>query len=219
MSAAENRIALDVGQVSLSPSPIYSKWVLEGNPIARNKLLSESADGTASSYIWDCTAGRFNWFYEVEETIYVIEGGVVLKDASGVARRLRAGDSIFLSGWRTRGVACRGLYSEVRLDPDTSAAQLGACKARLSVPQAIAWQRRERERGSGHDPKQLARRPSLRPPVWPQIWRHRRIAAGDQNCWQQRPRRNTAPGPTIQNAGSRPAHPPSSARVTAPTHR
>ena len=95
MSAAENRIALDVGRVMLSPSPIYSKWVLEGNPIARNKLLSVSADGTASSYIWDCTAGRFNWFYEVEETIYVIEGGVVLRDASGVVRRLRAGDSYF----------------------------------------------------------------------------------------------------------------------------
>ena len=47
MSAAENRIALDVGRVMLSPSPIY-----------------------------------------------VIEGGVVLKDASG-ARRLRAGDSHF----------------------------------------------------------------------------------------------------------------------------
>ena len=56
MSAAENRIALDVGRVMLSPSPIYPKWVLEGNPIARNKLLSVSDDGAASSYIWDCRA-------------------------------------------------------------------------------------------------------------------------------------------------------------------
>ena len=93
MSAAENRIALDSGRINLSPSPIYPAWILEGNPIARNKLLSESADGAARSYIWDCTAGRFNWYYEAEETIYVIEGGVVLKDASGVAHRLRAGDS------------------------------------------------------------------------------------------------------------------------------
>ncbi len=98
MSAAENRIALDIGRIMLSPSPIYPKWVLEGNPIARNKLLSVSADGTASSYIWDCTAGRFNWVYEAEETIYVIEGGVVIRDALG-ARRLRAGDSyIFTAG-------------------------------------------------------------------------------------------------------------------------
>jgi uncharacterized cupin superfamily protein len=79
----------------MSPSPIRSKWVLEGNPIARNKLVSASADGAASSYIWDCTAGRFNWFYEAEETIYVIEGSVVLRDNTGAVRRLTAGDTHF----------------------------------------------------------------------------------------------------------------------------
>jgi uncharacterized protein len=95
MSAAENRIAWDAGHITLSPSPIYPEWILEGSPIARNKLISESADGAASSYIWDCTAGRFNWHYAAEETLYVIEGGAVLKDASGIAHRLRAGDSYF----------------------------------------------------------------------------------------------------------------------------
>ena len=86
---------IDVGAVHLSPSPIQAKWVLEGNPIARNKLLSVSDDGAASSYIWDCTAGRFNWFYEAEETIYIIEGGVVVRDDTGAARRLSAGDTFF----------------------------------------------------------------------------------------------------------------------------
>jgi hypothetical protein len=78
----------------LLPSPIFPNWVLEGNPVARNQLLSVSADGNARSYIWDCTAGRFNWFYDSDETVYVIEGGVVLKDRSG-ARRLSAGDTVF----------------------------------------------------------------------------------------------------------------------------
>jgi uncharacterized cupin superfamily protein len=91
----ESVIKLAVGQVSLNPSPIYPSWVLEGNPIARNKVLSSSADGTASTLIWDCTAGRFNWFYDVDETIYVIEGGVVVRDDAGAARRLKAGDTIF----------------------------------------------------------------------------------------------------------------------------
>jgi uncharacterized protein len=95
MSAAENRIAWSAGHIVLSPSPIYPEWILEGSPVARNKLISESADGAASSYIWDCTAGRFNWYYAAEETVYVIEGGVVLKDESGVLHRLRAGDSYF----------------------------------------------------------------------------------------------------------------------------
>jgi uncharacterized cupin superfamily protein len=91
----ESVIKLAVGQVALDPSPIYPEWVIEGNPIARNKVLSSSADGTASTLIWDCTAGRFNWFYDVDETIYVIEGGVVIRDAGGAARRLSAGDTIF----------------------------------------------------------------------------------------------------------------------------
>ena len=91
----ESVIKLAVGQLALNPSPIHPEWVIEGNPIARNKVLSSSGDGTASTLIWDCTAGRFNWFYDVDETIYVIEGGVVIRDAGGAARRLSAGDTIF----------------------------------------------------------------------------------------------------------------------------
>jgi uncharacterized cupin superfamily protein len=91
----ESVIKLGVAEISLNPSPIYPNWVLEGNPVARNKVLSSSADGTASTLIWDCTAGRFNWFYDVDETIYVIEGGVVVKDVAGTAHRLNAGDTIF----------------------------------------------------------------------------------------------------------------------------
>jgi uncharacterized cupin superfamily protein len=91
----EGVIKLAAGSVSLNPSPIYSNWILEGSPIARHKVLSSSADGTASTLIWDCTAGRFNWFYDVDETIFVLEGGVVLRDVAGTARRLSAGDSVF----------------------------------------------------------------------------------------------------------------------------
>jgi uncharacterized cupin superfamily protein len=88
-------IKLAVRQANLNPSPIYPAWILEGNPVARNTVLSSSADGTASTLIWDCTAGRFNWIYDVDETIYVIEGGVVIKDPAGKACRLGAGDTIF----------------------------------------------------------------------------------------------------------------------------
>jgi uncharacterized protein len=99
---AQSAIRYEAAGSNLSPSPIYPGWVLEGNPVARNKLVSESADGTASSFIWDCTAGRFNWFYEADETIYVIEGGVVVKELGGAARRLSAGDTIlFPAGSRT----------------------------------------------------------------------------------------------------------------------
>jgi uncharacterized protein len=93
--SVESAIQFEIGQVNLTPSPIQRDWIVEGDPVARNKLLSSSADGFASSYIWDCTAGRFNWYYSADETIYVIEGGVVITDMAGAARRLSAGDAIF----------------------------------------------------------------------------------------------------------------------------
>jgi uncharacterized protein len=81
-------------KIALESSPINREWILEGDPRARAILLSSSADGTASTFIWDCTAGRFNWFYGVDETIYVLEGGMTIKDAGGT-HRLTAGDSIY----------------------------------------------------------------------------------------------------------------------------
>jgi uncharacterized cupin superfamily protein len=88
-------IAFGAGTVQLNPAAINPDWVLEGNPVTHNKLLSTSADGTASTLIWDCTAGRFNWFYDVDETVYVLEGSVTIKDPEGSARRVIAGDWIF----------------------------------------------------------------------------------------------------------------------------
>ena len=80
---------------SFVPSPIRSEWILEGNPIARLELLSSSADGTASTYYWDCTAGRFNWYYTFDETLHILEGSVTLKEPSGRTRHVAAGDVVF----------------------------------------------------------------------------------------------------------------------------
>jgi uncharacterized protein len=84
----------EVEKIALEPSPINRDWILEGDPRARATLLSSSADGTASTFIWDCTAGRFNWYYGVDETIYVLEGGMTIKDAGGT-HHLNAGDTIY----------------------------------------------------------------------------------------------------------------------------
>jgi uncharacterized protein len=91
----DNSIKYTVGRVELAPGPINPAWVLEGNPVSCNKLLSYSADGSASTMMWDCTAGRFNWHYDVDETLYIIEGSVIIKDATGEARRVSAGDVVF----------------------------------------------------------------------------------------------------------------------------
>ena len=79
----------------LNPAPIAKDWILEGSPVTRNKLLSVSNDKVASTWIWDCTAGRFNWFYDIDETVYVIEGSVTVRDHHGATRTLMSGDIAF----------------------------------------------------------------------------------------------------------------------------
>jgi uncharacterized cupin superfamily protein len=81
----------------LTPAPINPEWILEGNPVARNKFLSRSVDGNGSTYIWDCTAGRFNWHYDIDETVCVLQGSVLVKDPNGGSRLLEAGDTAFFA--------------------------------------------------------------------------------------------------------------------------
>jgi uncharacterized cupin superfamily protein len=63
--------------------------------VARAKVLSTSADGAVTMIVWDCTAGRFNWFYSFDEMIHVIEGSTVIKNQAGTERRVAAGETIF----------------------------------------------------------------------------------------------------------------------------
>lgn len=85
----------------LQPDPIPRDWILEGNPTARRRLLVGSSDDRASTHMWDCSAGRFNWHYGSDEVIYVLEGSVVIEDSAGVRRRLEPGDTfLFPAGSR-----------------------------------------------------------------------------------------------------------------------
>jgi uncharacterized cupin superfamily protein len=90
----KEHIKFDSASVALDPAPINPEWILEGNPMARAHSLSQSRNGSFS-VIWDCSAGRFNWFYGLEETVYIIEGSVVLKGEDGVQRRVSAGETVF----------------------------------------------------------------------------------------------------------------------------
>lgn len=81
----------------LNSAPIAAAWILEGSPAARGKRLSGSTDDKAATYMWDCTAGRFNWFYGCDETICVLEGSAILTDSTGVRHCVRAGDAFFFA--------------------------------------------------------------------------------------------------------------------------
>jgi uncharacterized cupin superfamily protein len=79
----------------LKPSPIEPSWILEGNPEARSHPLATSADGAAATLIWSCTEGKFNWYYDCEETIMILEGSIVLESEGMPPKRYGVGDVIF----------------------------------------------------------------------------------------------------------------------------
>ena len=81
--------------VDLTPRPIEPSWVIEGRPDATWCVLSQSADGLASTMVWHCTAGKFNWYYDFDETILILEGGIVLESDTMPPTRYGPGDVIF----------------------------------------------------------------------------------------------------------------------------
>jgi uncharacterized cupin superfamily protein len=88
---------IETGQcnVDLKPSPIKPSWIIEGNPEARSHKLSASADGAAATLIWACTEGKFNWYYDFDETIIILEGSVVLESEGMPPKRYGVGEVIF----------------------------------------------------------------------------------------------------------------------------
>ena len=92
---------LRLDALGLAPAPISRAWIREGDPVARNKRLTGGNGTLPSTVMWDCTAGRFDWFYEDDEVAHVLEGSAVIEDSAGVRRRLQTGDTfLFPAGSR-----------------------------------------------------------------------------------------------------------------------
>lgn len=88
----ENIVYLDGKTVELQPAPINPKWIIEGAPVTRNFLLSRAKEGGSYTMLWDCTTGVFHWYYDLDETVYVLKGSVVVRDDRGVEHTLVPGD-------------------------------------------------------------------------------------------------------------------------------
>jgi uncharacterized protein len=82
-------------KVKLTPKPIEPSWIIEGNPTAQWCVLSQGADGLASTMVWECTEGKFNWYYDFDETIMILEGSIVLESDTMRPTRYGPGDVIF----------------------------------------------------------------------------------------------------------------------------
>jgi uncharacterized protein len=74
---------------------VAPSWIIEGNPVAQSSLLSKSADGQAWTVVWQCTEGNFNWYYDLDETILILEGSIVLGNDAMRPTRYSPGDDIF----------------------------------------------------------------------------------------------------------------------------
>lgn len=81
--------------LQLTDAPIEPTWVLEGSPRARSALHSISADGSATTTVWDCTGGTFRWHFGWDETVHILEGEVEVTAEDDSVRWLRAGDVAF----------------------------------------------------------------------------------------------------------------------------
>jgi uncharacterized cupin superfamily protein len=81
--------------VDLSPAPIEPSWIIEGNPTATSCTVARSSDGLGSTIVWHCTEGKFNWYYDFDETILILEGAITLESEGLPAKRYGPGDVIF----------------------------------------------------------------------------------------------------------------------------
>jgi uncharacterized protein len=115
--------------VLLKPDPIDPAWILEGEPMARSGLWSKSRDTTTTSWVWDCTAGRFNWYFDTDETIYVIEGEVIITCEGQDPHVLRAGHAaLFYAGTRAEWYVPHYVRKHAILRPHISRPALFALK-------------------------------------------------------------------------------------------
>ncbi|MFZ0813035.1 MAG: cupin domain-containing protein, partial [Bradyrhizobium sp.] len=81
--------------VNLTPRPIEPSWIIEGNPVAQCCVLSRSDDGLATTMVSECSEGKFNWYYDFDETILILEGAIVLESDILGPTRYGPGDVVF----------------------------------------------------------------------------------------------------------------------------
>lgn len=79
-------------RLSMAPCPILPDWVRSGEPRSDAAQHSRALDGLASTNVWQCTRGTFDWYYAWEETVLILEGRVRVTSAQGRSYVLEAGD-------------------------------------------------------------------------------------------------------------------------------
>ena len=82
---------------TLNAAPIEPSWIEAGDPQAKLAILSYSDDRATTTILWECSAGRFTWRYNIEETIHFLDGGVRIRMGDGPWKTYSAGDTVHFS--------------------------------------------------------------------------------------------------------------------------
>lgn len=73
--------------------PIEPSSMRSGTPVMRYHEHSSTVDGFAWTMIWDCTRSTFDWYYEFDEVVVILEGSVRVTDCHGNTHTLNVGDA------------------------------------------------------------------------------------------------------------------------------
>ncbi|HEX3344888.1 MAG TPA: cupin domain-containing protein [Polyangiaceae bacterium] len=80
----------------LGPRPIEPSCIEEGNPVARCTTFTESPDKRLASGLWECTAGKFEVAFDLDEIVHILEGEVTVReDGTGAVHELHPGDAAY----------------------------------------------------------------------------------------------------------------------------
>jgi uncharacterized cupin superfamily protein len=78
----------------LPSAPIPADWVQGGTPEASCQLLTSSPDDGLLTGVWECTPGRFRWYFGCDEVIVVLHGRGRVRVGS-VEHQLVPGATVF----------------------------------------------------------------------------------------------------------------------------
>ena len=82
---------------ALAAAPIEPSWIEAGDPQAKLAILAFSDDRATTTILWECSAGRFTWRYNIDETIHFLDGDVRIRIGEGAWKTYSAGDTVHFS--------------------------------------------------------------------------------------------------------------------------
>lgn len=87
--------AITIAAAPLEPLAVDASWIIEGQPSFRALSFGVSPDHLTSAGMWECDGpAKFRWHYGVDESLYILEGAVVL-DFDGETHSLGPGSEAF----------------------------------------------------------------------------------------------------------------------------